>query len=632
MCISCKKIWTALHVLGSVIYVSTGAVQIVIGIFFVISIPIFSLSSNIWAGSWNVLVGICGGMFACFGKQTAGRQEMLLYLIVAVIIVNTVNAAICEWHFLMANVGDAFADITTALLLGKNSTSELLPDEKNNFINNSNNIYYVVLTTRICAAVVIITAFVDSQFTYCSIQSQNRSQTAKAKKNKGSHEQVSDIEYIIPRPKKNTAPKSNKNIYNAYAQSWVFDADATVSTNNSENSPYLKLDDVIDNNDSTTLSVPTPTKQSLKYDIITRNGSITSSALAFEDTDNILKTPVVHIEEASDDSNSNNTNVGGGVRKLSAMKSFSRTPSPNVLSASSSQVSLVVVTPQIYECLERLTEPSVYRSRLSTAISERDIQQRCISPVSCKSPGHPDSRSPIGGEKVQYASLMQELQQQFMNKKDKLKHQTSSPPSGDHSVTVSDKSSRQEESSSRTTTDPKSNSDAEFSKELEAALQLIQDLESPNTTIETPSEEPPPYRIQKTSNVWHQRGALNVDNNCTITDDNTSESDEKTLSAIGSLAELTSPMTECFPSDVLHTFKPQLHGYSSPTFHNFNGSNNIINNNTHQLSNSSSINGSTNDLGNKLACSILNTKTATIISLRRPINNNLINNDHSKPH
>jgi hypothetical protein len=35
-----------------VIYVGAGIVQLVAGIFFLISLPIFKMGSNIWAGAW----------------------------------------------------------------------------------------------------------------------------------------------------------------------------------------------------------------------------------------------------------------------------------------------------------------------------------------------------------------------------------------------------------------------------------------------------------------------------------------------------------------------------------------------------------------------------------------------------
>lgn len=203
---------------------------------------------------------------------------------------------------------------------------------------------------------------------------------------------------------------------------------------------------------------------------------------------NVIDNPVVHIEEASDDSAS----ASNSDRKLYYMKSFSRSASPVVLSASSSQLSLNANSSThqapIYECLEKLTEPTIYRSRLNSALSNRDEdsepEYQLPSQQQAQHSQHKTSRvecvSPMA-EKVQYASLMKELQKAIVNKKEPV---VQTPPSkSDSFASDSKSSSKQDSRSSRS----EKNSDAEFSKELEAALQLIQDLESPNT-IETPSE------------------------------------------------------------------------------------------------------------------------------------------------
>lgn len=200
----------------------------------------------------------------------------------------------------------------------------------------------------------IIVSFLDSQLAFCSMQTIPKQEKKKAR---GSHEQVSDIEYIIPRvgnlcvilPNRffcsccrhrgpcisvsllyvqieaTQAPftrffvrsshevlvfqqrKSSKphTVYNAYSQSWVYDADtaATVSVNNhhtTETSPYLQVS-----------KEDTP-----KHSIGRRRSCLENGII--NDTTHLIDNPVVHVEEASDDSNSNSD------RKLCYMKSFSR--------------------------------------------------------------------------------------------------------------------------------------------------------------------------------------------------------------------------------------------------------------------------------------------------------------------
>jgi len=108
---------------------------------------------------------------------------------------------------------------------------------------------------------------------------------------------------------------------------------------------------------------------------------------------------------------------GTGGRPAQLMTSFSRTPSPVGLSESSSQDSVsagaAAAAAPIYECLEKLTEPSVYRSRLNTALSAsvREAVASADRPPRSLSP-----RPPPAAEPVQYASLMEELQKTIGNR------------------------------------------------------------------------------------------------------------------------------------------------------------------------------------------------------------------------
>jgi len=47
-----SRVCAACHVLWNLVYVGAGIVQLVAGIFFLISLPIFKMGSNIWAGAW----------------------------------------------------------------------------------------------------------------------------------------------------------------------------------------------------------------------------------------------------------------------------------------------------------------------------------------------------------------------------------------------------------------------------------------------------------------------------------------------------------------------------------------------------------------------------------------------------
>lgn len=231
---------------------------------------------------------------------------------------------------------------------------------------------------------------------------------------------------------------SHNNMLNQYAQSWVFDTD-TVGSSQSD-SPYNKLPSQFSGSKTVVLKRKHP-----PHNNVIENPPAEPAAQ-----------PVVLVEDTTNSD-----------RQLPFMTSFSRTPSPVPGTSDGDSSSQCSNPPAIYECLERLTEPSVYRARLNTAIGANVDR---ISPSVSPRP-----HSAVISEQVQYASLMLELNKTIETKFPPAK---SSSGSQRHSRRASSRDESQQKSST---------SDAEFSKELEAALQLIQDLESP-ITADTPSE------------------------------------------------------------------------------------------------------------------------------------------------
>uniref|UniRef100_A0A1B6DGG9 Uncharacterized protein n=2 Tax=Clastoptera arizonana TaxID=38151 RepID=A0A1B6DGG9_9HEMI len=424
MCICWPRLCVAAHILCSIIYIVAGAVQLIAGIFFLISLPIFKVGSNLWTGGWNVLVGVAGAVFTCVGDLTPSKHQKLLYLTISVIAVNVFNLVILEigeWRILMPD-----------------SVEKLIQQK-----NLQTVVFYARFTTSISTAVTVVTSFLDAQLMFCWLERNLRSRTQIHH-----NETVSDIEYIIPRAKSSSMGKNNShNMFNQYAQSWVFDTD-TVGSSQSD-SPYSKMP---------------PQFTGSKTVVLKRKQHQQECNNVPSDTP---VQPVVLVEEVSNSD-----------RQLQFMTSFSRTPSPVGMSDSSSQSSN---PPHIYECLERLTEPSVYRSRLNTALTA-NIERPSPS-VS------PRPHSAIISDPVQYASLMMELEKTIVAKFPPVK----SPANLSESLGSSRRSSSRDESLYKSLP-----SDVEFSKELEAALQLIQDLESPNT-VDTPSEGPMQHNLGEES-------------------------------------------------------------------------------------------------------------------------------------
>ncbi|XP_046395817.1 serine-rich adhesin for platelets-like isoform X2 [Ischnura elegans] len=476
MCIS-KRVCTVCHVLWSFIYIGVGAVQFVIGLFFLISLSMLKVGSNIWTGAWNIFIGILSSMLACSGEFTAVKQEGLLFLTISILVVNTVNIVVLE-------IGEWYLFMT---------------DDMKAFINQKslkNIVFYARMTTSISTGVAILASFLDSQFTFCSIQ--------KAREPKNARETISDIEYIMPR--KQGTPLSNQAqvVHGNYAQSWVFDMD----TSGPHTNAYLKTNQVPSDESNKTKDEEEEEDE---------EDETSDSGEEAEPAQSTFVKPTVHVEPATDES-------CAVVRHLNYMKSFSRTPSPVGVSESSSQES-EMNHPAIYECLEKICEPEIYAAHLSAAKAVSKDRHIPSSKSAIKGmertmgDGRTDDVADVesssgakqaggnygdrlitthseGAEKVQYASLMLELQQKIRSKK-KDTVQTvlvKGPTNPVHSVTTSVKSRETSRGSSQQDspqdnsqkTDTK-DSDTEFSRELEAALQFLQDLESPNT-IDTPSE------------------------------------------------------------------------------------------------------------------------------------------------
>ncbi|XP_022185465.2 uncharacterized protein LOC111044588 isoform X2 [Nilaparvata lugens] len=474
-CCTClPRFCVASHVLCSVMYIGVGAVQLVAGIFFLISLPVFKVGSNVWTGVWNVVVGVGGAVFSSVGDLSPSKHRILLYLTITVLVLNLINLVVLElgeWRILMP-------DKVKATLQNHNLQTLVL---------------YARMTTSISSALAVIIAFVDAQFMFCWLE-----HSLRPTHNPLDHkETVSDIEYIIPRAKSGSMGKNNPhNLYNQYqaaAQSWVFDSDTVGSTHshahapsharaNSEHhpSPYGKLQHQHYANSSKTVVLRRksnsnshklithgddddddhrePSKLQPMNGVINMSGDKASSRLQ----------PVVLVE---------GSNATVDERHLQFMTSFSRTPSPvHPRSESSSPSSNPA---PIYECLERLTEPSVYRSRLNTALEATEPQESRVSPSVSPRP----HSVALASDQQQYASLMVELERTIVAKfpaQDDSRRQ--SHATGDMSQATGD-------ASQATGMHKQSASDADFSRQLEAALQLIQDLESPNTA-DTPSDAP----------------------------------------------------------------------------------------------------------------------------------------------
>ncbi|KAI5701990.1 hypothetical protein M8J75_015502 [Diaphorina citri] len=245
-------------------------------------------------------------------------------------------------------------------------------------------------------------------------------------------------------------PEPNTKLHPAhYTQSWVFDS----SQNPADQPKTITLKRKRHSRAATDGAIKSPKPLVKSPNTLHPNSPLPSAA-----------TPVVIVEDA-----------GNADRQLHFMTSFSRTPSPVAHSESGSDSELSSIqdfkdirSQPVHDHLEKLTEPHIYRKRLDSARSNSSATNR---------PSPPRSVSPrVTSEQPQYASLVMELEKTFARKRSVTEQEAPELPLPGHQHRKSD---------------------AEFSKELEAALKSIESLESPQS-IEIKS---PPVSAKSPSSV-----------------------------------------------------------------------------------------------------------------------------------
>ncbi|KAH1010788.1 hypothetical protein HUJ05_005032 [Dendroctonus ponderosae] len=444
MVLGCTSLWTAPQILWSLIYVICGSFQLMAAIFFLISVKELALYGVVFAGCWSIMIGITGGMVTCIGALSRKRQETLLFLAASILAVNIIAVLLTEWKLYFLDMPKLLSTYTNHMLID-----------------------CALFVVRISISTVIVVAFLDSQFAYCSAQSLPKRRRRIFKRANHSPDSVPDIEYIIPRPKPPSKSSKPHQIYDAYAQSWVFDAENPGTSNGlspSSGSPYLKI-----------LQNGTPKNPQARPNGLQHAPTVKEVTL-------LIDNPVVHVEEASDDNTSNSD------RKLCHMKSFSRSASPVVLSASSSQLSLnnynpAPANPPIYQYLEKLTEPEIYRSRLNTAVSNKSEEEESLQAPQTAPMRRVEAVSPQVVEPVRYASLMKELQKAIVSKKE--------PPSVTSPVSNSESQSQSKSSDTEPLAVWRKNSDPSGSEKTLSAVGSMGEIGSPLTEMVVPPDRSP---------------------------------------------------------------------------------------------------------------------------------------------
>lgn len=386
------------------------------------------------------------------------------------------------------------------------------------------------------------------------------------------------------KPTKNT-PKPY-DFYNAYAQSWVYDVDQ--ATGSKKLATCTKA-----------LHNRSLRRIESEHNIHHKNYIPRVS----ESPEN--KDPVVNslksIEKTSIDGTINND------KKIGNMKNFSETTLSSSFLGSFSQSSLNISEtkkPQINAYLEKLPQSTVNRSNssvLSDNEESKSLVKRSYSTMHLRENESPRS------EKGQYTSFMQELQDAIVSKKGSKYHQSTQ-----ESQTNMESSSRRESPKP----EPKSTK-GEFSRKLEAALQLIQESET-NNTVETSLEKKTLGEFRKRERPTVPRRNYNAKN----------EENDETQSRIDSMEELSTPLrrksqeSQIFNSSssggvtiIVHNEpnSQSTSGYSSPCH-----SASFVSTSTQNWSPTSSMDGSNTEIANSVSHSIRNSKYTTVITLGTP--------------
>ncbi|KAG5886740.1 hypothetical protein JTB14_019438 [Gonioctena quinquepunctata] len=87
------------------------------GIFFTISVPELHLYCILVAGSWNIIIGISGGMVACIGVLSPRRQEVLLYLAISILALGCVNLILVEYQMYIADMPKILRSYSNHMLI-----------------------------------------------------------------------------------------------------------------------------------------------------------------------------------------------------------------------------------------------------------------------------------------------------------------------------------------------------------------------------------------------------------------------------------------------------------------------------------------------------------------------------------
>lgn len=468
-----------LHGPCCIIFILLGVVQVTSGIYYYLTIPVFKLIFNVIIGGTSVLIGIFGLVAVCICVSNVKKYEALLYCSTGVIFLNTINLILLEF----GQLKEIFSDQFKARL--KDTSYDLLPYEHGR------------LLTSITALIAVLVGFLESQLTFCCLnQVQYLVYERKLLVKPNNPETSADLEYVIDKrnivntspsgsiashrhhhgtgtltkkPKGGTLPRKKEKVLaiaqtentkiEVYTQSWVFKENgngATPGSISSMSSPELspKAGAKIRSHQRKVSEISQTPSERQAVQMVSFSRSVTP-----------VPSPVPHDYE--------DRNSTFGTRSLH--------------SRSNSDYLSVATTPKHYENTLSLTLRSP--NRLSAAATTATSSFSHHLPQQQQDPEAFNKLRSTFANTAQadasYATLISELEQSLSGKLSHQQHQAAAPPpmtptDGTAAMVTNSAMNASLSTDTLTGESSKSSKEGEFSKELELALQLIQELETPS--------------------------------------------------------------------------------------------------------------------------------------------------------
>ncbi|XP_031620984.1 ras guanine nucleotide exchange factor Q-like [Contarinia nasturtii] len=428
------------------IFVALGVIQIVSGIFYFLTIPVIKLIFNVAIGCWAILCGISGSMVACVCPSTPRKHEFLLYCSLSILILNIVNLILLE-------IGQVREIFNEHLQKALSKEYHLLESENGRFI------------TTYTAILLILVTFLEVQINFCYL---SRSQM-KYKKEKNSRksrrpqqyidtDQNADLEYVIPKKVETNGSRkpSMDTTVQVYAKSWVFEGTGEEAYQPGD-SPSI-----CSSNSPTRAGASTSKNENKK------NGHSSKLSDATSERFNTQMSSFSRCATPSPIPNSGQATPTNAIYADYLNPNHNARPHKTVnhlrvdyIQTEDLLIGATVVTPTLVA-----TSSSVATPKYTT---KTQIQQNSNGPSSISSQ-QDDS---------QYASMLVELEQSLIEKKIQATNNNNNNNMNNMSP---------DDTSLTASTDKfgssKSSSKDGFSRELSAALQLIQDLETPSEGVD----------------------------------------------------------------------------------------------------------------------------------------------------